>query len=63
MVSILNFLLIIALIAVVLSLLVGVIGMAKGGDFNAKYGNLLMRVRVISQGAAIVLLIIMMLIG
>jgi hypothetical protein len=63
MVSILNFLLIIALIAVVLSLLVGVIGMAKGGDFNAKYGNLLMRARVISQGAAIVLLIIMMLIG
>jgi hypothetical protein len=63
MISILNFLLIIALIAVVLSLLVGVIGMAKGGDFNAKYGNLLMRVRVISQGAAIVLLIIMMLIG
>jgi hypothetical protein len=63
MISILNFLLIIALIAVVLSLLVGVIGMAKGGDFNAKYGNLLMRARVISQGAAIVLLIIMMLIG
>jgi hypothetical protein len=63
MIGILNFLLIIALIAVVLSLLVGVIGMAKGGDFNAKYGNLLMRARVISQGAAIVLLIIMMLIG
>lgn len=63
MIGILKFLLVIALIAVVLSLIVGVIGMAKGGDFNAKYGNLLMRARVISQGAAIVLLIIMMLIG
>ncbi|MGY9015740.1 MAG: HIG1 domain-containing protein [Rhodospirillales bacterium] len=63
MIGILKFLLIIALILVVLSLLVGVIGMAKGGDFNDKYGNLLMRARVISQGAAIVLLIIMMLIG
>jgi hypothetical protein len=63
MIGILKFLLIVALIAVVLSLVAGVIGMAKGGDFDAKYGNLLMRARVISQGAAIVLLIIMMLIG
>ena len=53
--------LIVALIAVVLSLLAGVISMAKGGEFNAKYGNLLMRARVASQGVAIILLFIMML--
>jgi hypothetical protein len=46
---------------VVLSLLVGVIGMAKGGEFNANYGNLLMRARVASQGVAVILLLIMML--
>jgi hypothetical protein len=63
MIDMLRPLLVVALIAVVLSLLVGVISMVRGGDFNAKYGNFLMRVRVMSQGAAIVLLIIMMLIG
>jgi hypothetical protein len=54
-------LIVIALICVVLSLLVGVIGMAKGGEFNANYGNLLMRARVASQGVAVILLLIMML--
>ena len=40
--------------------MIGVISMAKGGEFNAKYGNLLMRARIISQGIAVVLLLIMM---
>ncbi|MBT5616091.1 MAG: hypothetical protein HOJ77_07510 [Flavobacteriales bacterium] len=53
-------LIIIALICVVLSLMIGVIGMAKGGEFNAKYGNLLMRARAVSQGVAVALLLIMM---
>jgi hypothetical protein len=53
-------LIIIALVCVVLSLMIGVISMAKGGEFNAKYGNLLMRARVVSQGVAVVLLLIMM---
>ena len=30
-------------------LLIGVIGMAKGGEFNRKHANKLMRLRVISQ--------------
>ncbi len=37
-------------------LLVGVIGMAKGGEFNKKYGNKLMRMRVIAQFTALVLM-------
>ncbi|MBT3906190.1 MAG: HIG1 domain-containing protein [Rhodospirillaceae bacterium] len=53
-------LIVIALTCVVLSLMIGVISMAKGGEFNAKYGNLLMRARIISQGIAVVLLLIMM---
>lgn len=40
-------------------LLVGVAGMARGGDFNKKYGNKLMRWRVIAQGATILLLFLL----
>jgi hypothetical protein len=35
------------------TLLVGVTSMGKGGAFNDKYGNKLMRFRVIFQGCAI----------
>lgn len=35
------------------SLGVGLIAMAKGGDFNDRYGNKLMRARVMLQAAAI----------
>jgi hypothetical protein len=35
------------------TLLVGVTSMGKGGAFNEKYGNKLMRYRVILQGCAI----------
>jgi hypothetical protein len=39
--------------ATLATLLVGVVGMGKGGPFNDKYGNKLMRLRVILQGLAI----------
>ncbi len=35
------------------TLLTGVVGMGKGGAFNEKFGNKLMRFRVIFQGLAI----------
>jgi hypothetical protein len=35
------------------TLMTGVVGMGKGGAFNEKYGNKLMRYRVIFQGCAI----------
>ena len=35
---------------------IGVISMAKGGEFNKKYGNKLMQWRVILQGLALGLL-------
>jgi hypothetical protein len=50
-----------ALIAAVGALLLGIVSMAKGGEFNRKYGNKLMRARVGLQGLAILLFIIFML--
>ena len=52
-------LLAVTLAAVVIVLLTGVAGMARGGDFNAKYGNKLMRLRVILQGLAVVLFLLL----
>ncbi len=45
--------LLIAMAVTVGVLATGIIGMARGGEFNAKYGNKLMRARVISQGVTI----------
>lgn len=36
-------------------LVLGIFNMAKGGEFNRKYGNKLMRARVILQAGALVL--------
>lgn len=51
------------LIAATLLSILGVLGlglfsMAKGGEFNEKYGNKLMRARVALQGIAILLLVL-----
>ncbi|MEE8187642.1 MAG: twin transmembrane helix small protein [Kiloniellales bacterium] len=50
----------IALAATLAVLMTGVFGMARGGEFNRKYGNLLMRWRVILQGCAVALLLLAM---
>ena len=50
----------VALAATVLVLFLGLFSMARGGSFNAKYGNVLMRVRVIVQGIAAALIAIAM---
>ena len=51
-------LIVIALIAVLVVLLAGMISMFRGGRFNALYGNKLMRLRVIMQGIAVLLIIV-----
>lgn len=38
---------------VFLVMMLGVFSMAKGGEFNKKYGNKLMQARVILQGIAL----------
>ncbi len=49
---------IIAMVAVLASLAVGLFGMVKGGEFNKKYGNKLMRMRVTLQGLALALFVL-----
>ena len=49
----------VVLAAVVLTLLLGVFSMARGGEFNKKHGNKLMRYRVLFQGLAILLLFLL----
>lgn len=53
----------IALAATLAVLMAGVFTMARGGEFNQKYGNRLMRWRVILQGAALVLLMLAILLA
>lgn len=43
----------VAMFLVVASLATGIIAMIKGGDFNKKHGNKLMRMRVTLQGFAL----------
>ncbi|MEO1552152.1 MAG: twin transmembrane helix small protein [Pseudomonadota bacterium] len=47
-----------ACLAVVAVLMVGIGGFAKGGEFNRKYANKLMRWRIGLQALAVVLILI-----
>ncbi len=47
-----------ALASVIAALALGVLSMARGGEFNAKYGNKLMRARVIAQFVALALMVL-----
>ena len=53
-------LIIISLLVVLAILFTGVIGMAKGGEFNEKYGNKLMVARVVSQFVAVLMIGLLM---
>ena len=44
---------IVSMLAVLAILITGMVAMTKGGAFNEKYGNRLMRARVIMQGVAL----------
>lgn len=48
----------VALGAVVAALGLGLFAMAKGGEFNKKYGNRLMRARIILQAGAVALFLL-----
>ena len=53
-----NFFIIAAVIGTGLVLLFGVLTFARGGDFNRRYGNKLMRLRILMQAIAVVLIMI-----
>ncbi len=51
-----NYLIIAAIAATALVVVIGIISMAKGGEFNQKHGNKLMRLRIIMQAVAVLLI-------
>ena len=59
----LYFLIPLAFLAVVVVLVTGIGGFARGGKFNKQYGNKLMQARVILQFAAVMLLLLLALVG
>lgn len=52
----------IAVLIVLAILLTGIGGFAKGGDFNRKHANRIMRYRIYAQAVAIVLILLFVLI-
>lgn len=54
-------LLALAMGAVLVVLFVGIGAMARGGDFNRRHSNRLMRMRVVLQGVAILLFVLLIL--
>jgi hypothetical protein len=56
-----NLLLILAMLATVVVLFTGIFGFVRGGAFNERYGNKLMRARVGLQFAALAILGVLLL--
>lgn len=48
----------VAVLAVAAILMVGIGGFARGGDFNKKHANRVMRYRIIAQAVAIALILV-----
>ena len=61
-----DFLLVLVVIALVATfgvLMAGVLGMARSGEFNRRYGNILMRARVGTQGFTVLVVLLYFLLG
>ena len=61
MTSFLLTLTIIGLAATLITLLVGVFSMARAGEFNKRYSNKLMRLRVMAQGFTVIVFVLYLL--
>ncbi len=48
----------IAVLVVLVILLVGIGGFARGGEFNRKHANRVMRLRIIAQAVAVLLILL-----
>jgi len=57
--GLLTVILVIALASVLVVLLVGIYSMGRSGDFNRKYGNLLMRWRIALQLLAVGIMVLL----
>lgn len=51
------YLVVVACLAVVVVLMIGVLGFARGGDFNKKHANKIMRLRLLMQFVAVILIL------
>ena len=51
--TVLPFVLIVSMVLALLMVVIGVIAMAKNGNFNKKHSNKLVRMRVLFQGIAV----------
>ena len=61
-----DFLLVLVVIALVATfgvLMAGVLSMARSGEFNRRYGNILMRARVGTQGFTVLVVLLYFLLG
>lgn len=47
----------VAALGVVVVLLIGIMGFARGGEFNRKHGNRMMRYRIYAQALAVALIL------
>ena len=54
-INILPLILVFFMIAALIVVIIGVFSMAKNGNFNKKYSNKLMRMRVLFQGIAVII--------
>ena len=45
-----------AIVITAIVLIIGIAGFARGGEFNRKHGNTLMRLRILFQAVAILLI-------
>jgi hypothetical protein len=61
MITFLYILLGIGLIGTLVSLFSGLITMGRGGEFNQRYGNKLMRARVYFQGFTVIVFLLLLL--
>lgn len=55
--DIFDFLIPVALVAVLLTLVGGLVALYRGGDFGRSYSNKLMRLRVVLQFVAVIVLV------
>ncbi|MEM0977074.1 MAG: twin transmembrane helix small protein [Pseudomonadota bacterium] len=58
MAAFLYLIVVLAILAVVIVLMLGLGGFASGGEFNKKYANKIMRWRIILQAIAVALILI-----
>ena len=53
---------VIAMATVAIILMIGIGGFGRGGEFNRKYANKLMRLRILAQFVAVILILLFVLI-